>query len=114
MKRQTTAWRLIAKALGEKAGKNNKEADTIAFIRLLITAQILITNFFIIFGVTRTHIFPMKQSTQDLIASLSRDLDATVEHKILTTKTHTKQQIVLTYNEQRRQNGGNDTSQSAQ
>jgi hypothetical protein len=49
---------LIAKALGEKAGKNNKEADQIALIRLVITLQILITNFVIIYGVVRTHHFP--------------------------------------------------------
>lgn len=46
-------------ALGEKTGKTNKEADKIAFIRLMITAQILITNCFIIFGVLKTHIFPI-------------------------------------------------------
>jgi hypothetical protein len=53
MKNKKTAWRLIAKSLGEKSGKDNKEADKIALIRLLITSQILITNFFIIFGVVR-------------------------------------------------------------
>jgi hypothetical protein len=49
---------LVAKALGEKAGKNDKEANRIAFIRILITSQILITNCFIIFGVTKTNIIP--------------------------------------------------------
>jgi hypothetical protein len=53
-------WHLLAKALGEKSGKDNKEADKIAFIRLLITLQILITNFVIIYGVIRTHHFPGK------------------------------------------------------
>jgi hypothetical protein len=53
-------WHLLAKSLGEKAGKNNQEADKIAFIRLLITLQILITNFVIIYGVIRTHHFPNK------------------------------------------------------
>lgn len=39
-------------ALGEKSHPYcNKTADRVAFIRLLITAQILITNFFIIVGV---------------------------------------------------------------
>ena len=50
MKRRSTLWRIVAKALGEKAGKNNAEADRIAIIRLLIMLQILITNFFIIFN----------------------------------------------------------------
>ena len=56
--RRNRIWTLIAKALGEKAGKNNKEADRIAVIRLIITLQILITNFVIIYGVMRTHHFP--------------------------------------------------------
>jgi len=39
-------------ALGEKSHPNcNKTADRVALIRLLITFQILITNFFIIAGV---------------------------------------------------------------
>lgn len=49
-------WRIICKSLGEKSGKDNNEADQIAFIRLLVTVQIIITNFFIIFNVVRTHI----------------------------------------------------------
>jgi hypothetical protein len=55
--RRNRVFILVAKALGEKAGKNNKEADQIALIRLLITLQILITNFVIIYGVIRTHHF---------------------------------------------------------
>jgi hypothetical protein len=51
-------WRLVSKALGEKAGKDDKEADRIAVIRLIITLQILITNFFIVYGVLRSHHFP--------------------------------------------------------
>ena len=61
MKKKKTVWRLLAKALGEKASKCDEEADKIALIRLLITAQILITNFFIIYGVMRTHHFPVEQ-----------------------------------------------------
>ena len=59
MKKQKSAWRLVAKALGEKASKCDKEADKIALIRLLITLQILITNFFIIYGVIRVNHFPI-------------------------------------------------------
>ena len=62
MKKQKTAWRLLAKALGEKASKCDKEADKIALIRLLITAQILITNFFIIYGVIRVNHFPIDKN----------------------------------------------------
>ena len=44
----------VYNALGEKSHPNcNKTADRVAFIRLVITLQILITNFFIIFGVIK-------------------------------------------------------------
>ena len=46
-------WRLWAKALGEKHGKTDSEADTIALIRTSIVAVYIITNFFIIAGVLR-------------------------------------------------------------
>jgi hypothetical protein len=46
-------WRLWAKALGEKTGKSDKEADRIAVIRTLIVLAYLITNAFIIAGVIR-------------------------------------------------------------
>ena len=58
-KQKVTAWRLVCKALGEKASKCDKEADKIALIRLLITLQILVTNFFIIYGVIRVNHFPI-------------------------------------------------------
>ena len=41
-------WRLWAKALGEKASNDNKEADKIALIRTIIVAVYILTNFFII------------------------------------------------------------------
>ena len=40
-------------ALGEKSGKNNKEADTIALIRLFAFLSILITNSFIVANTLR-------------------------------------------------------------
>jgi hypothetical protein len=46
-------WRLWSKALGEKAGVNDKEADKIALIRTLIVFCYIITNLFIIAGVIR-------------------------------------------------------------
>ncbi len=51
-------WKLIAKSLGEKSGKNNKEADEVAVVRLLMFLSIFITNCFIIFNAIRTHIVP--------------------------------------------------------
>ena len=41
-------WRLLAKALGEKSGDSDKEADTIALIRFAIVSQAIITNIFIV------------------------------------------------------------------
>jgi hypothetical protein len=50
-------------ALGEKSHPNcNKTADKVALIRLLITSQILITNFFIIYGVIRVNHFPIDKN----------------------------------------------------
>jgi hypothetical protein len=46
-------WRLWAKALGEKSGNNDKEADIIACLRTIIVLIYVITNFFIIAGVIR-------------------------------------------------------------
>lgn len=44
-------WRLWAKALGEKASPDDKEADLVATIRTCIVAVYIITNIFIISGV---------------------------------------------------------------
>lgn len=46
-------WRLWAKALGEKASSNNKEADLIALIRSLIVLINVITSIVIIAGVIK-------------------------------------------------------------
>jgi hypothetical protein len=44
-------WRLIAKALGSKEGKNEKEADMVALVRTVILFSYMLTNAFIIAGV---------------------------------------------------------------
>jgi hypothetical protein len=44
-------WRIWAKALGEKASANNKEADTVAVIRTIIVCVYILTNVFIVAGV---------------------------------------------------------------
>lgn len=46
-------WRIWAKSLGEKAGKNDTEADNIARVRTFIFITYLATNLFIIAGVIR-------------------------------------------------------------
>jgi hypothetical protein len=44
------AWRLWAKALGEKAGNSDREADIVAIIRTAVFISVLITNMVIIAG----------------------------------------------------------------
>lgn len=46
-------WKLWAKALGEKASEDDKEADRVALIRTAIVACYIITNLFIVAGVIR-------------------------------------------------------------
>lgn len=46
-------WRIWAKALGEKAGASDTEADRVALIRTIIVLSYVITNCFIIAGVIR-------------------------------------------------------------
>ena len=41
-------WRLWAKALGEKAGANDKEANQIALIRTIPVIMFVITDIFIV------------------------------------------------------------------
>jgi len=53
MKKQKSVWRLLAKALGEKASKCDKEADRVALIRLVMFLSILITNCFIVANAIR-------------------------------------------------------------
>jgi hypothetical protein len=53
MKKSRTAWRLIAKALGEKASKCDKEADKVALVRLIMFLSIFITNCFIVANAVR-------------------------------------------------------------
>ena len=43
-------WRIWAKALGDKSGNSDREADFVAIIRTLIFIQLVITNCFIVAG----------------------------------------------------------------
>jgi hypothetical protein len=67
VKRGDKIWRIIAKSLGEKSGKNNQEADKIALIRLLMFLSIFITNGFIIFNAIRSHIIPAEPKPVECI-----------------------------------------------
>jgi hypothetical protein len=46
-------WHIWAKALGQKEGRTDDEADRIALIRSMIVLFYIITNLFIIAGVIR-------------------------------------------------------------
>jgi hypothetical protein len=46
-------WRLWAKALGEKTGATDQEADKVALVRTVIVLTYIVTNLFIIGGVIR-------------------------------------------------------------
>jgi len=53
MKSRLSIWRLWAKALGAKEGKNDREADTIAWIRTFIFVSYLVTNVAIVANAVR-------------------------------------------------------------
>jgi hypothetical protein len=46
-------WRLWAKALGDKSGNTDDEADIVAAFRTIIVLIYIITNFVIVAGVVR-------------------------------------------------------------
>ena len=46
-------WRLWAKALGDKTGNTDLEADRVAGIRTLVLLTYIVTNCFIVAGVIR-------------------------------------------------------------
>jgi len=64
-------WRVWAKALGQKEGRDDKEADTIAIIRTLIMFQLIITNFFIIAGNVKNLFFDTTPVTVEQVNTKS-------------------------------------------
>jgi hypothetical protein len=46
-------WRVWSKALGEKSGATNKEADRVAIIRTIVMVHVIITNTAIVAGIIR-------------------------------------------------------------
>jgi hypothetical protein len=53
MRSRNSIWRWWAKALGEKACKDDRQSDIIAIVRTVIFTTYLITNAFIVAGVIR-------------------------------------------------------------
>ena len=64
-------WRLWAKALGQKDGRDVKEADKIAIIRTFIMLQLVITNGFIIAGNVKTLFFDTPSVTEQEVNTKS-------------------------------------------
>ena len=52
--------RIWFKSLGNKASDCDRESDLVGIIRTVIFATYFITNIFIIYGVSKTHIFSNK------------------------------------------------------
>lgn len=52
-RKRSSAWRLWCYALGQKIGKTDKEADTVAIIRTVILASYFITNVAIVSNAVR-------------------------------------------------------------
>jgi hypothetical protein len=53
VKKGLSMWRLWAKALGQKEGITDSEADVVAAIRTVVVALYIVTNLFIIAGIVR-------------------------------------------------------------
>ena len=51
--KKKSAWRIWAKALGAKEGKNDREADTVAIIRTVILVSYMVTNVAIVANAVR-------------------------------------------------------------
>ena len=53
MNKRKSAWRIWAKALGEKSGKDDREADIVACIRTFILVCYMVTNVAIVANAIR-------------------------------------------------------------
>ena len=53
MGKRKSTWRIWAKALGAKEGKNDREADTVAIIRTVILVSYMVTNVAIVANAVR-------------------------------------------------------------
>ena len=47
-------WRTWARALGEKAASNDRDADKVAWIRTFIVLQAIICNIFIVINIIKS------------------------------------------------------------
>jgi hypothetical protein len=82
MKKRKTFWRLLAKSLGEKASKCDKEADRVALIRLVMFLSIFITNCFIVANALRH----WNDKTEVYVIIEENQLQSEGKLKLLTSK----------------------------
>ena len=71
--KRNKVWRLWAKALGEKSGKDDRESDTIAWIRTFIFVSYLVTNVAIVANAVR-HWNDINRDTSQVERNYSRHL----------------------------------------
>jgi len=69
-------WRIWAKALGDKTGKSNREADLIAIIRTIIVLVYLSTNIMIVMGIIHHWWFMILKRLLDNDMKKKENLDA--------------------------------------
>ena len=79
MSRKKSAWRVWAKALGEKAGRNDREADTVAIIRTAILVSYMVTNVAIVANAVR-HWNNVPNQNQSLIPKIAEKKFAQIFH----------------------------------
>ena len=82
MKKRKTFWRLLAKSLGEKASKCDREADRVALIRLVMFLSIFITNCFIVANALRH----WNDKTEVYVIIEENQLQSEEKLKLLTSK----------------------------
>jgi hypothetical protein len=82
MKKRKTFWRLLAKSLGEKASKCDREADKVALIRLVMFLSIFITNCFIVANALRH----WNDKTEVYVIIEENQLQSEGKLKLLTSK----------------------------
>ena len=72
MSKRKSVWRIWAKALGQKDGRDDREADIIAGIRTIIFIAYMVTNVAIVANAVRhwdnvKTVPPVAQCSQDLL-----------------------------------------------
>ena len=77
--KKKSAWRIWAKALGAKEGKNDREADTVAIIRTAILVSYMVTNVAIVANAVR-HWNDVPNQNQTLFPKIGQKKFAQIFH----------------------------------